>query len=136
MLDQISEIKKTVNDLQKQENQIEQDIRAKNGELHEIHEKLFRARVIHLYLLEIFRLASFHFPRLRKQPNGELTPEDLQELDKWVGRVKSTDGLKSIVDALKEIAKYQAPQIKNVYALVQNIIIEGPNGKRPGKLIK
>lgn len=130
MLDRILEIQKTVEGLQKQEEQIEQNLRDMNKELHMVHEELFKSRVSMLYLKEIFRLASLHFPRLRRTSDA-LTAEDLQELDKWTGRAKTTDGLKAIVDALKEIGKYQPHQVKNVYGLVQKIIIEGPNGKKP-----
>jgi hypothetical protein len=88
-------------------------------------------RVLHIQ--EILRLAELHFTRLRKQT--ELTQADYDELEKWIRRAKSSDGLKSIVLALQEIAKYRSYDIKlNLYALVQKIIIEGPNQSK--KLIK
>jgi len=88
-------------------------------------------RVLHIQ--EIQRLAKLHFTRLRKQ--NELTQADYDELEKWIRRAKSNDGLKSIVLALNEIEKYKSYDIKtNLYALVQKIIIEGPNHSK--KLIK
>jgi len=87
--------------------------------------KLYPLKESRVHLAEILRLASLHFPRLRNQK--ELTSADYIELEKWVRRAKTMDGLKSIVVALKELGKYYPHDIKsNLYALVQKIIIEGP----------
>jgi hypothetical protein len=89
---------------------------------------LYNAQERELHLREILRLAALHFPRLRKQK--DLISADYDELEKWIRRAKSNEGLKSIVLALQEISKYQSYDIKsNLYALVQKIIIEGPKTK-------
>ena len=91
-----------------------------------LKDRLYAAQEKKLHLCEIVRLAAQHFPRLRNQ--RDLTDADYAELDKWIRRVKSNDGLKSIVLALQELSKYKSYDIKsNLYGLVQKIIIEGPN---------
>jgi hypothetical protein len=93
------------------------------------HKLLYEIQERELHLKEILRLAAIHFPRLRKQT--DLTQADYDELDKWIRRSKSNEGLKSIVSALQEIEKYHSYDIKtNLYALVQKIIIEGPKSKK------
>ena len=101
-------------------------------ELHVKAKLLYDAREQELHMREILRLAALHFPRLRKQK--DLMTADFDELEKWIRRAKSNDGLKSIVLALQELGKYQSYDIKsNLYALVQKIIIEGPNNKKVSK---
>ena len=74
----------------------------------------------------IYKLALHHFPRLRNENPDNLTPEDVAELKKWIGRTKSTDGLKDIVNALSELSKYYPKDIKsNLYGLIQKIIMGG-----------
>jgi hypothetical protein len=84
------------------------------------------------FIQAICTTAAFQFSRLRGGPNagfspeGFLTAEDRQELEKWLGRVKTPEGYRDIFIALRELAKYSPGKVKNVYALTQKIIIEGP----------
>ena len=113
---------------------IEKDLDLKRIMLNALSEDLHRAKLRELYLTEINRLATQHFIRLRKTTPTTvvdpcLTGDDYRELEKWIARAKSTEGLKNIVDALVELNKYYPKDIKsNLYALVQRIIIEGPFG--------
>lgn len=87
---------------------------------------LYKKKIAFCHMEEIFRLAGTAFPRLRNYKPERLTEEDNQELIKWIGRAKSEDGLKDIIDALNELGKYHPADIKqNLYALVQKIIIGG-----------
>jgi chaperonin cofactor prefoldin len=90
-----------------------------------IHQSLYEKTVFLNHINEILHLAKIHFSRLRKSPVETLTPEDMAELNKWIGRAKSDQGLKDIVDALNELEKYEAHQVKNLFALCQKIIIGG-----------
>jgi len=110
ILDNLNQQKKTVLDrLNKQE------------------KNLYEKNVYLCHIKEIFRLAKTQFSRLRRSPGLILTTADVKELDKWVSRAKSEDGLKDIRNALEELSKYTPSEIKsNLYALVQKIIIEGP----------
>jgi hypothetical protein len=107
-------------------------LEAAKVELEENQKKIFDTSVRELYISEIYRLAKVHLPRLRREKIHELRPEDILELDKWINRARSSDGLKSIVDALLELDKYQPIDIRgNLYALIQRIIIGGPfHGKK------
>lgn len=79
------------------------------------------------HIKEIYRLAKTQFSRLRTLPEQALTDADIKELEKWIGRVKTEDGLLGIRNAIKELDKYGPSDIKtNLYALVQKIILEGP----------
>jgi hypothetical protein len=81
---------------------------------------------------EIYRVARIQFGRLRHTPGALLTQKDVQELDKWIGRAKSNLGLMDILKALRTLEKYRPIDIKkNLYALVQRIIMEGPFPKKP-----
>jgi hypothetical protein len=85
----------------------------------------YQQRLLHVQ--EIYRLASQQFPRLRREQIGTLNAADRAELEKWIGRAKSNDGLLSIIRALEELGKYFPTDMKsNLYGLVQKIIIEGP----------
>jgi hypothetical protein len=81
-------------------------------------------------LYEIYRIATFQFSRLRNEPKANLTPEDIAELNKWIGRAKTGEGINAIIQAIKELDKYSSSEIKSVYALVQKIIIEGTYKKK------
>jgi hypothetical protein len=101
-----------------------------SSEIEEIERRDFEQRLHLSHVKEIFRLAKTQFSRLRALPEQTLTDADVKELDKWIGRVKSTDGLLDIQKALLELDKYSPSDIKlNLYALVQKIIIEGPYKK-------
>lgn len=91
-----------------------------------IERDLYQKKIYMTHIREIFRLAKIQFSRFRKIPEPTLTAADVQELNKWVGRVKAEDGLLDIINALREVEKYKASEIKtNLYALVQKIIIGG-----------
>lgn len=93
---------------------------------HEVEDALYQVRLREVYLEEIYRLAGIQFRRLRRETGSGLRQEDIQELEKWIGRAKSNEGLEDIVEALKEVQKYRPADIKsNLYALVQKIIIGG-----------
>jgi hypothetical protein len=94
--------------------------------LEQIKGIIYKKKIALCHMEEIFRLAGIQFPRLRNYKPDHLTEEDNQELIKWIGRAKSEDGLKDIIDALNELGKYRPIDIKtNLYALVQKIIIGG-----------
>jgi hypothetical protein len=79
----------------------------------------------------IYCVARLQFSRLRNTPSAPLTEEDIAELDKWISRAKDLDGYEHILNALMALGKYNPGSIrKNLYALVQKIIIEGPRPKR------
>ena len=101
-------------------------------ELEDCQKMVFDVAMKELYISEIYRLAKLHFPRLHREKVHELHPLDVLELDKWISRAHSPDSLRDIVDALKELDKYQPIDIRgNLYALVQKIIIGGPfHGKK------
>jgi hypothetical protein len=89
--------------------------------------ELYKLQLEILHISEIYRLAEIHFPRLRSQPKGTLMEKDIIEIDKWISRVKSEEGLKNIVAALRVLSKYHPHDIRsNLYGLVQKIIVEGP----------
>ena len=98
-------------------------------ELDECNSELYSLKLKEIHIAEIERLATIQFSRFRKEPG--LTDADIKELEKWIGRCKNIDSYKDIIDAVKELKKYKKGQIKNLYALVQKIIIEGAyRGKR------
>ena len=96
---------------------------------------LYEKNILLCHIQEIFRMARVQFSRLRQAPEQALTDVDVKELDKWIGRTQSVDGLIGIWKAIAELKKYRPSDIKlNLYALVQKIIIEGPyTGKKRGK---
>jgi len=93
---------------------------------------LYEKKILYTHIKEIFRLAKIQFSRFRGDSEYQnLTPADIQELDKWIGRVNGEEGLLNIIKALMEVFKYQPSEIKsNIYALLQKIIIEGPYKKK------
>jgi hypothetical protein len=95
-------------------------------EIQKLQDSIYQAQQKELHLSQIIRLASIQFPRLRNQTDVGLTIEDKQEIEKWISRTKSNDGLIAIVKALEELVKFSPSQVKNIYALTQKIIIEGP----------
>lgn len=116
------------------ERELKDEIETTQKLLSECQRDLYEVYIRELHVKEIYRLASMHFPRLRREENGGLTVKDILEIEKWIGRAKSSDGLKNIVDALEELKKYKPIDIKsNIYALTQRIIIEGPYKEGPKK---
>jgi len=98
----------------------------------ESSERRVAGKTINLHLLaEIYRLAQYQFSRLRNQPRKGLSTEDIAEIDKWVDRIKTDEGIGTVLGAFQELDKYQPSEIKsNLYALVQKIIIGGAYGKK------
>lgn len=118
--------KKTRKSLEDRKENLTQNLDAIKVELKEIDAELYQIRTRELHISEIYRLAAHHFSRLRRQTGESLMIQDISELEKWIGRARSNEGLKNIVDALMELNKYRPVDItKNIYALVQKIIIEG-----------
>lgn len=96
--------------------------------LNECKADLYQAQLKEIHIKEIYRLAELHFNRLLRRSNKSLTVDDILELEKWIGRTKTIEGLRVIVTALEGLKKYQPSEIRsNLYGLVQKIIIEGPN---------
>lgn len=105
-------------------------------ELKEIEAELYDVNIRELHIAEIYRLAAYHFSRLRRQTGESLMLKDIKELEKWIGRTQSNEGLKDIVDALAELQKYRPIDItKNLYALVQTIIMKGAYKEKTRKKI-
>lgn len=116
----------TRKNLEERKGSLLRNLEAMKVELKEIEAELYEIRTRELHIAEIYRLAAFHLPRLRRQTGEGLILQDVAELEKWISRAHSNDGLKNIVEALTELQKYQPIEItKSVYALVQKIIIEG-----------
>ena len=94
--------------------------------LEQINKSLYEKNVYACHMKEIFRIAKMQFSRLRGSKVEALSLLDVIELNKWIGRVKSEESLKDIVNALNELEKYHPSEIRvNLYALVQKIIIGG-----------
>jgi len=135
MIDRLNAQKEKVALQKHLEKELLDSIASKKLQVKEAQAKLYEYQESELHLSETLRLAKIHFPRLRNEPEGELTAADYTELDKWVGRAKSVEGLKAVVLSLKELAKYHPQDIKhNLYGLVQKIIIEGPYNHKQKKL--
>lgn len=110
----------------KQVDDLEMQRKKLSDRMKKIHQSLYEKTVSLEHINEILRLAKIQFSRLRKIPVETLTSGDIAELSKWIGRAKSDEGLKDIIDALNELEKYEPSQItKSLYALCQKIIIEG-----------
>ena len=110
----------------KQVDDLEMQRKKLSDRMKKIHQSLYEKTVSLEHINEILRLAKIQFSRLRKIPVETLTSGDIAELSKWIGRAKSDEGLKDIVDALNELEKYEPSQItKSLYALCQKIISGG-----------
>jgi len=105
---------------------LEEEITQRNTALAQTRRDLYNVSLRDLHLREIYRRAKIEIPRLRKEPPGHLTEADVAELEKWIAREKTTEGLARIADAMEELRKYRSFDIRtNLYALIQRIIIEG-----------
>jgi hypothetical protein len=110
---------------------IEEEKKKLTERLQNISHSLYQKTIFMCHINEIFRVAKIQFSRLSKRSVETLTAEDILELNKWIGRVKSEKGYKDIIDALNELSKYSPNQIKsNLYALTQKIIIGGAYKRR------
>ena len=115
----------------KQVDDLEMQRKKLSDRMKKIHQSLYEKTVSLEHINEILRLAKIQFSRLRKIPVETLTSGDIAELSKWIGRAKSDEGLKDIVDALNELEKYEPSQItKSLYALCQKIISGGAYKKK------
>lgn len=119
--DDVIEARKTLED---KIARIEKLLENAPAELKKLQADLYSHTIREAHIKEIYRLAEEHFPRLHR--TKELTEADIQEIEKWVGRAKSADGLVVIVEAVRELEKYSPVDIRrNLYALVQKIILGG-----------
>jgi chaperonin cofactor prefoldin len=126
IINEIAILREEGNLICKQADDLEVRRKELSDRMKKIHHSLYEKTVSLEHINEILRLAKNQFSRLRKIPVETLTPDDLAELSKWIGRAKSDEGLKDIIDALNELEKYEPSQItKSLYALCQKIIIEG-----------
>lgn len=126
MVQMLNELKYTIEKKKKEKETAEKKIEFEKTLLSTINTTLYELELEHLHITRIYDLASHHFPRLRGGQPNDLTENDHKELEKWIGRAKSIDGLQDIVNALAELSKYFQKDIKsNLYGLVQKIIIEG-----------
>lgn len=113
----------TLDALHKKMQEYNDYIIAAQREIEGLQRPLLEANLKKLYLSEIYRLAEYQFSRLK----GSFNDKDIAEVEKWIGRAKSTDGLVSIIKAFDEMNKYTKNKVtRNLYALIQKIIIEGP----------
>ena len=133
MLESLKVIKENIDNLRKEIDLKQKTIQIETlriltakQEIQRLQDSIYQAQQKELHLSQIIRLANAQFPRLRNQTDVGLTTEDKQEIEKWISRTKSNDGLISIVKALEELAKFSPSQVKNIFALTQKIIIEGP----------
>ena len=102
------------------------EIKDRQKALEIFQNQLFEEQMKQLHIKEVFRLAKLQFPRLRGEKSNMLSTADVAELEKWLKRAKTTEGIKDIIDAIKELQKYYKADVKtNLYALVQKIIIGG-----------
>jgi chaperonin cofactor prefoldin len=124
--DEIAVLRQEGDSICKQFDNLDEQRKKLSDRIKKIHQSLYEKTIFLEHINEILRLAKIQFSRLRKNPAETLTPEDIAELSKWIGRAKSDEGLKDIVNALNELEKYEPSQItKSLYALCQKIIIGG-----------
>jgi septal ring factor EnvC (AmiA/AmiB activator) len=124
--DEIAVLRKEGDLICKQHEDLEEQRKKLSERMKKIHQSLYEKTVSLTHINEILRLAKIQFSRLRKLPVETLTQSDIEELNKWIGRAKSDEGLIDIVNALNELEKYEPGQItKNMYALCQKIISGG-----------
>lgn len=106
--------------------ELETTIMSQTEALLQARRDLYETSLRELHMKEIYRLAKIEIPRLRREPPGHLTEADVHELEKWIAREKTIEGLGRVADAMKEVQKYKPVSIRsNLYALIQKIIIEG-----------
>ena len=122
----IQKIREKIDDLENCKKGLIDSIDLSKRELNDVEKDLYGCYVREAHLKEIYRLAKIHFSRLAGRRINDLTQNDIMELEKWIGRTKSNDGLRDIVEALNEIQKYKPSEVRNIYGLVQRIIIGGP----------
>lgn len=106
-------------------------IEAKRKEHFDLDGHLNALRIRSVRIREIFRIAAAQLPRLRGDASGKLNDRDTAELDKLIGRAKTDEALLAITNGINELQKYKYPaDIRNLYGLLQKIIIEGPRKKK------
>jgi len=125
MLESLSNVRSEIVSLRQEKELKEKLLLDTQQRITEIQNILYQKQQTELHLSEIYRQASIQFPRLNCRPGSELTKEDLGEIEKWINRAKTCDGLIAIAKALESLTKYKPNQVKNVYAITQKIIIEG-----------
>jgi len=129
-----SDVTEQIEILEKNRDQLISEIKERQKCLESVQGKLYEEKMRKLHIEEAFRVARIKFPRLRGEKSGVLSIEDVAELEKWVKRAKTLEGLRDIVDAVRELQKYFQADVKtNLYALVQRIIIGGAIHSKRGK---
>ena len=129
-LEELDVLKKESSLLQVEMNNLTYSMNLKRSRMETVEKALYEKNIRLIQLKEIYRLAKLQFSRLRNSGSfaysEELTDADVEELEKWIGRARSEQGLVDILEAIQELGKYRARDIKtNLYALVQKIIIGG-----------
>jgi hypothetical protein len=105
------------------------EVFALQKDLGDLIKKFYEVSNRETYIRGIYENANVQFSRLRKTKG--LIPADFQEIEKWIGRAKSDEGLINILNAIKELKKYKPSDIRqNLYGLTQRIIIGGANHEK------
>jgi len=121
-----SSVTERIECLKKERINLKKEIEEMGRRLGIIQTNLYEEEIRQLHISEAFRLARIHFPRLNGHKNRGLSLTDEAELEKWIKRAGTIDGLRDIVDAIRELQKYYPSDVKiNLYALVQKIISGG-----------
>lgn len=126
------ELSKLIEEKKADLKRIIEDIKSAKIDLKDIQDQQYTLQEKELHIKEILRVAKIYFPQLRKESEGHITDADIAELDKWIGRTESMEGLKAIITAITSVgSKYKPENIRtNLYALIQKVIIEGPKDMR------
>lgn len=125
---EIDSEKKTLDGLLTKIKGMEEELIKCKDQKERIERSIHKKTIFYFHIIEIYRLASYQFCRLRKK--SAMMKEDSLELEKWISRAKSEESLIIIKDALKELDKYNPSEIRgNLYALVQKIISGGAYGQ-------
>lgn len=125
----LPDVKLRISELEKNQKDLQETSKTLKKQISVIEDELYTQKLCELHIEEINRLAELHMPRLQRRK--DLSPNDILELDKWLGRAKTVDGLIAIRDALAEMTKYTPDNIKsNLYGLIQQIINGGAYSKK------
>lgn len=125
----LPDVKLRISELEKNQKDLQETSKTLRKQISVIEDELYTQKLCELHIEEINRLAELHMPRLQRRK--DLSPNDILELDKWLGRAKTVDGLIAIRDALAEMTKYTPDNIKsNLYGLIQQIINGGAYSKK------
>jgi chromosome segregation ATPase len=127
-------LKKDLDNVQEETKDLDIRLKVARSHVETLERDLYEKNIRILHIKEIYRTAKQQFSRLRNETEPVLSEADMAELEKWVGRAKSHQGLIDILEAIQELNKYYPHDIKsNLYALVQRIIIGGAYKRRPNE---